>query len=137
MNVNMIFKFGYSFVKSSIQESELINGWNGHKDFELRWKKPGDENHTDIPALVLPLNSRRNTFYTYSERNIQSGSFIRIQDINISYPFDLGKNWNANLMMAVNNVGLIWRANNSNLDPESPYLPTSRIYSFGVNFKSK
>jgi len=136
LNVNILCKWGNYFVKPSINYVDLFNNMKGHPDFEKRWQKSGDENITDIPAMIYPYNPNREVFYKYSERNVESAATIRIQDINISYRFQLGQKLRLTARFMVGNVGLIWRANKSKLDPEYLYLPPSRNFSIGINLQT-
>lgn len=135
LNVNIIFKGGNYFSRNTVNYSSLVNGWTGHADAQRRWRNPGDEAKTDVPALKIPLNSNRDFFYMYSERNVEPGGFVRIQDINFSIPFPLGKGVNASVNFYMGNVGLLWRENESKLDPENLSVPRSRNYSIGLNLK--
>src|SRR3546814_19925038 len=44
ISANIAYKLGYYFKGSTISYTALFNNWNGHKDFNRRWKEPGDEN---------------------------------------------------------------------------------------------
>src|SRR3546814_8198852 len=50
ISANIAYKLGYYFKGSTISYTALFNNWNGHKDFNRRWKEPGDENSTQIPS---------------------------------------------------------------------------------------
>lgn len=72
---------------------------NMHKDFVNRWRKPGDENHTNIPALsVEPLdmfgwNSDRTIeiadnaweMYNKSDLRVVSGNYLRLKNLYVRY----------------------------------------------------
>jgi len=137
LNINIIFKGGNYFSRNTVNYSSLVNGWTGHADAQLRWRKPGDEAITDVPALKIPLNSNRDFFYMYSQRNVEPGGFIRIQDINLSIPIPLGKAVDASVNFYMGNVALLWRENGAKLDPENLSIPGSRTYSVGLNLKPK
>lgn len=136
LNINIQFKWGHHFVKPSINYSNLFTDLDGHADFEKRWQEPGDEKWSDIPAMAYPNNSNSNLFYLYSERNIENAASIRIQDINVSYPFLLNKKIRLTAQFTAGNVGVIWTANKSQLDPEYLYLPPARNFSFGINLQT-
>src|SRR5690606_33853019 len=79
------YKFGHYFQKSTISYSSLFSSWSGHSDYERRWQKPGDEQHTDVPSMVYPLASNRDRFYASSSANILDGALLRLQDIGLDY----------------------------------------------------
>lgn len=137
LNVNIIFKGGNYFSRNTVNYSSLVNGWTGHTDAQYRWRKPGDEAKTDVPALKIPLNSNRDFFYMYSQRNVEPGGFIRIQDINLNIPIPLGRTLDASVSIYMGNVGLLWRENSTGLDPENLYMPAPRTYSIGLNLKPR
>ncbi|WP_162304993.1 SusC/RagA family TonB-linked outer membrane protein [Sphingobacterium olei] len=132
----MMFKFGHHFQKKTILYNSLFNSWNGHSDFGRRWKAPGDEQNTTVPSLVYPAGADRDNFYAYSEPNIEKGDVLRLQDIRISYSFSSSFSKNQmrfSIFSVLNNVGILWRANDSGLDPDYNTIPPSRRISVGLN----
>ncbi|MBB5438503.1 TonB-linked SusC/RagA family outer membrane protein [Pedobacter sp. AK017] len=141
LSINVKFSFNYFFRKPSISYSQILSGVaeGGNDDlYANRWKMPGDELHTTVPSFVTPsAASNRDQFYQYSEVNIEKGDHIRLQDIKFSYQIP---NLKSKLSLVrnilvygyVNNLGVIWKATNSNFDPDyiSELLP--RTYAFGV-----
>lgn len=145
LSANIICKFNYYFRRNSYQSQGLP--WAGHKDYYNRWKKPGDEEHTDIPAVVYPpYDSNRDLFYSLSSVLIEKADHIRLQDINISYVFDHQQYSrlpfaSLQLYAYINNAGILWRANDKGIDPDlstgfASLLPLPRTYALGarVNF---
>lgn len=141
LTFNIIYKFNYVFRRTSINYSALAsNGWKtGHKDFVLRWKQPGDEKLTNVPSIVYPANATRDAFYNQSELLIEKGDHIRLQFVNLNYEFEnkLLKQISIQglrLYFYVNNVGILWRANDKGIDPDYPFMtyPPARTYSFGI-----
>lgn len=137
LSFNIVYKFGYYFRKNSINYNSLFNGWYGHSDFTRRWKQAGDENTTTVPAMIYPLNTDRETFYTNSSVNVYRGDHIRFQDINLTYNFNnihlqKLKMSNLSLYIYVSNLGLLWVSNPEKIDPEaiSGMQPT-RSYTIG------
>jgi TonB-linked SusC/RagA family outer membrane protein len=135
----LLYKFGYYFRKSSINYSALFGNWNGHADFARRWQKPGDEAVTNVPSMIYPAVSNRETFYGGSEINVDKGDHIRLQFITLSYEFNKNKITklpfqNLQLYLNLNNLGIIWRANKDHLDPD--YLinaiPVSKSFAVGL-----
>src|SRR3546814_19755029 len=80
-----MYKFGYSFRRASLNYSTLFSAYNGHGDFANRWQQPGDETHTNVPAMRYPVNSSRETFYSRSSVLVERGDHIRLQDARVSY----------------------------------------------------
>jgi len=100
----------------------------------LRWQKPGDELKTIVPSAVYPANYARDNFYLNSEVLVEPGDHIRLQDIRVDYSFNLlkgKKELPVDLYLYANNIGIIWRKNKRNLDPESLLLPIRRTLSLG------
>ncbi|MBN8835739.1 MAG: SusC/RagA family TonB-linked outer membrane protein [Sphingobacteriia bacterium] len=127
LSFNIAFKLDYYFLRSSINYSTLLSQWRGHPDYNKRWQQPGDESFTQVPSFIYPIsNSNRETFYNYSSVLVEKGDHIRLQDISVSYQFD-SKMLAANklfksvqLYAYLNNLGLLWKANRSGLDPDYP-----------------
>jgi TonB-dependent starch-binding outer membrane protein SusC len=138
LSVRITYKFRYWFMRSSIDYAALYNRLNGHADFEQRWQKPGDELYTHVPAMRYPLVSGRDEFYTASEVLATKGDHIRLQYIQCSY--ELNKSTIKKLPVSAirfystfNNIGLIWKANHQNLDPDYAQLPPAQNIAFGLN----
>lgn len=143
LSVWFTYKFGYYFRRRSIGYSSLFNGRSrGNYDFVNRWRKPGDEKYTNVPSMVYPASGSRESFYDLSEVLVEKGDHIRLKYITVSYrlskdqlpglPFEYLK-----IYANINNLGIVWRANNYHLDPEyrQGKIPPSRSISLGVNIK--
>lgn len=126
--IQVNFKMGYYFRKPTINYSQIISGGtpylNVNKDYDRRWQKPGDEALTSIPSMLYPFSETRDRFFQYAETNVERGDHIRLQDISIGYSFSQGhgKSFflkNMQLSLYANNVGILWRANKSGLDPDA------------------
>lgn len=137
VSCNITYKLKYFFRRSSY--AGQINGGNlgGHADYSFRWQKPGDEKTTNVPANG---NDNRYLVYGFSDVLVEKGDHIRLQDFRIS--FDINRSvikklpfQNVQVYFYANNLGIIWRANARNIDPEA-YLfgntPAPRTFSFGV-----
>lgn len=140
LSFRITYKFGYSFLRPSINYSNLFNTSSGNADYALRWQQPGDELHTDVPSMVYPAIGSRDAFYNSSETLVEKGDHIRLQYITLNYqlPSRLTKNLfrTASVYMNMNNVGILWRANKKGLDPDlsNGALPPARSFSLGVRF---
>ncbi|PWV44638.1 SusC/RagA family TonB-linked outer membrane protein [Chitinophaga sp. S165] len=139
VSFNITFRAGHYFRRPSINYDQLFVNSGGHSDYSNRWQKTGDELTTNVPALPLTTNSY-NVSYVYGNSTIlvEKADHIRFQDLRISY--DLGNVLNQQrikrlqLYFYVNNLGIIWRKNKYNLDPEYVNIPSvPRTASLGVN----
>ena len=124
---------------------------NLNKDLKNRWKKPGDELHTNIPALYtsvvsndinLPIpdgsvSSRYDT-WAMSDALVADGSFLRCTQINLTYYLPkriCGKFGASSLSLSanLNNVFVIASKRWNGFDPELRSSVMPRIYSFGLS----
>jgi TonB-linked SusC/RagA family outer membrane protein len=140
LSANILYKLNYYFRRTSIGSGALYAGM-GHADYYKRWQKPGDELTTNVPSLQnLPVANDRDSFYANSETLIEKGDHIRLQDIMFSYNLDLKNKLgiksfqSLQLFGNINNVGILWRANKYDIDPDvfTGSLPNPRIYSIGA-----
>jgi TonB-linked SusC/RagA family outer membrane protein len=139
---NISYKFGYFFKRSSINYSSLFNNWIGNVDYEKRWQKPGDEKLTSVPSMPTSYNSSRDYVYNNSSALVEKGDNIRFQDISISYLFEKKtSSWlpfnSINLYGYINNLGIIWKADKLNIDPDYIYqpYPPSKTYSIRIKIE--
>ncbi|WP_286831652.1 SusC/RagA family TonB-linked outer membrane protein [Sphingobacterium sp. UBA6308] len=137
LSMNFIYKMGYYFRSPSVNYQSLyaLSASNAtHTDYLLRWQKPGDELKATVPSALYPANYARDNFYLNSEVLVEPGDHIRLQDIRLDYSFNLlrgKKELPVDLYLYANNIGIIWRKNKKNLDPESLLLPIRRTLSLG------
>jgi TonB-linked SusC/RagA family outer membrane protein len=135
VSVNLIYKLGYYFQKAALSYSGLINYGAGTKDYDKRWMKPGDELKTNVPSFVYPVDDSRENFYALSEATVLKADNVRIQYINLSWLIPLRNKNVPNIELYVNasNLGIIWRANKENLDPDYPAtLKPEKSYALGI-----
>ena len=127
--------------------------WDGSYNNKIanRWRQPGDENKTDIPALpeLEDFSAEYERVATLSSNSIFDASFLRIREIQLGYtikdrailsqlPFK-----SIRAVAQINNVYL-WKANKSGIDPEAVVvsssqgsqfqLPEPKVVTFGLNF---
>ncbi len=126
LSFNLTYKFGYFFrrASASLNYTDVL-GLYQHADYAQRWQNPGDELTTSVPSLVYPSNSRRNTFYKYSEVLVEPGDHIRLQDIRLGYNMSQAivrklSFRRIEVFSYAQNIGIIWRKNKLNLDPDNP-----------------
>lgn len=85
------------------------------REFKNRWTLPGDENVTNIPAIISARMYNENTdyryaynAYNYSDVRVAKGDFIRMKEISLAYEFP--KAWIAPLKLS--NLSLKVQATN-------------------------
>ena len=136
---NITYKFGYYFTRSSINYAALFDTWIGNVDFEKRWQQPGDEKTTQVPSMPSMPDYSRDYVYNNSSVLVEKGDHIRLQDINLSYRFVKEKShWlpfkSISVKGYINNLGILWRANQYGIDPDyafQPY-PPAKTFSLGL-----
>lgn len=143
ISLNFVYSLGYYFRRNSILYNNAFNSSLGgipvlHADYDRRWRTPGDEQNTQIPALTYPAIPAADEFYQYSSALVERGDHIRLRDIRLSWDMPIKKEqfmWlkACKLYAYINNVGIIWRANKQGIDPDNiTGFPTPRTYAIGV-----
>lgn len=137
-SVNVSYRMGYFFRKESVQYETILQGRGGHRDFERRWMQPGDESGTFIPSMPAVRNAQRDQFYRSSSVLVDRGDHIRLQDIRLAYRVGESFRWKAlngaELYLYANNLGMIWKANRWDLDPDFGELKPLRSLAVGLQF---
>lgn len=131
LSVNISYRLGYYFRRSSINYGLLFSSYIGHEDYSQRWQQPGDEVNTNVPSMLYPTNTARDNFYSNTEVLLEKGGNIRIEDIRAGYEirkeqFKKLPLQSLQLFALVSNVGTIWTANKRGIDPNyvnAGYLP--------------
>ncbi|PPK98242.1 SusC/RagA family TonB-linked outer membrane protein [Parapedobacter indicus] len=140
VSANVLWKAGHVFRRNSMAPgNEYISAQTYHMDYFKRWQKPGDEKHTDVPAYASVPHNNRSFMYQNSEVLVTKGAHIRLQDINVSYSIGRAQ-WdrlpvrNVRLYVYGNNLGILWRANKSGIDPDyvNAEYPPSSTYAIGL-----
>lgn len=140
LNVGITYKFGYWFRRESINYTNLLNNSRGHSDYALRWQKPGDELYTDVPVNLFTTNTNRDRFYEGASVLVERGDHVRLQFIRIGYNIPLLKKIKGmEAYINLQNLGVIWKANQKGIDPDFS-LGRGRIispatYSLGIKVK--
>ena len=141
LTVNIAYKLGYYFARSSVNYASLLVQWSGHSDYAKRWQNPGDEKITNVPSFIYPIsNSNREAFYNSAAVLVERGDHIRLQDINLSYVFAQHQLQghlpfkSLQVYGYLNNIGILWKANKTGLDPDyfSGGFPLPLSISFGL-----
>ena len=140
LSFNISWKAQYYFRRSGLNYYNLFRDWKMHKDFADRWRQPGDEEHTNVPSMPEQTDSYREYIYTASELLVEKGDHIRFEDVNLSYSFSRKTHqWlpfqDLKLFLYVRNLGILWQASKSGLDPDYPNASyrSPRTYSIGLN----
>lgn len=133
LSVMMTYKFGYVFRTPSISYYSLqsvLNRYYIPEEFDNRWRKPGDENVTDVPKMpenFAELNGKYDSYSSSSSKTVEDASHIRLKEIILSY--DLPKSVISPLRLKSLNLGVQARNvavilfNKSGIDPEaSPFM---------------
>jgi len=123
LGASILYKLGYVFRKPSLSYSQLASAGKlvGHAEFANRWQNQGDELNTDVPSFSYPANTNRDNLYQYSTVNVGTAAHIRLQDVFISYKLhpQIGKkNTVLKISGQLENLGLLWRANDWGYDPD-------------------
>ena len=123
---------------------------NISKELNNRWKNPGDEQKTNIPALytsiedkwniALPngLNDNLYNMWGLSDAMVVSGSFLRCTQLQLSYnlPQQICAKFKAtslSLHASTNNLFVIASKRWNGYDPELGNSTQPRIFSFGLS----
>ncbi|WP_168208918.1 SusC/RagA family TonB-linked outer membrane protein [Chitinophaga sp. XS-30] len=139
LSVNITYKMGHYFRRSSVRYTNLYRGLNEHSDYSKRWLEPGDELETHVPSIPSSGDaSRVNSIYSQSDILVEKADHIRLQDIRLSYDFGNGvRNYKvfkgAQIFAYATNLGLIWKTNKEGVDPENQNMAASRSLAIGLN----
>jgi len=138
LNVNAIYNLGH------VMRRDVVTNFTGalesvpYSDFANRWKQPGDELVTDIPAYdpagTLTGDVRDTDYYIKANTNVLDASYIKLRDITLSYalPQDFLNRIqvdNLSLRLSFSNI-MLWKANDYGIDPEFQYS------SFGTGIRN-
>lgn len=133
---NISYKGGYYFNKPVTSYLSLYAQGTAYPDFEHRWQKPGDEKTTNVPVMNYPFSSEANALYARASINVLKGDHLRLEYINLSWKKSSKistKALNIRVFANARNLGILWRANKENIDPEFAYrLGPVRSFSFGI-----
>ncbi|MBB2950638.1 SusC/RagA family TonB-linked outer membrane protein [Sphingobacterium sp. JUb56] len=134
LSFNITFKSGHKYRRQSIVYSELLTNYM-QADYGNRWLKAGDELKTDVPAMMYPFDTNRESLYKYGSRLVEDASSVRLKDIRLSYTgiFNKISIREYQLFFYANNIGMLWKANKHGQDPDSPLVPIPRNYAIGIN----
>ncbi|WP_207422775.1 SusC/RagA family TonB-linked outer membrane protein [Desertivirga brevis] len=132
LSANMIYNLGHvmrrdvnTFYTGRLTGATTLFTGNISSYFNDRWKQPGDEAFTNVPAYVADQNAhfRRDiNYYTKGDINVVSASYMKLRDITLTYTMPrsvLQKVRIDGLSVFVQSGNfMIWKANKNGIDPE-------------------
>src|SRR5690606_38188840 len=129
------FRLGYYFRRGGINYNSLYTQGNGHREFADRWEREGDEQITDVPAMIYPNNQMRDTYYLSSEATVERADNIRLQFVNLAYRLNDGyaaRLGMRTLTLSVNgsNLGVLWKKSKLSIDPDA--IQPQRVFTVGL-----
>lgn len=115
------FEFGHVFRRPTNSPYEDSRGMT--TEIADRWRTPGDENSTNVPALTDYYSySESSDFYLFSNVNVLSAAYIKLNELSLSYNFkkSILPNIinNLNLSVQVRNL-YQWNKNKENINPQA------------------
>jgi TonB-linked SusC/RagA family outer membrane protein len=136
LSANLRYELGYYFrnpMAISYYNSSRNNSYLS-PEFNSRWQNPGDELHTNVPAMIYPANQTSDFVYDNADINVLKGDNVRLQELNFSYVLKKLPRQLKSLTIYgdVQNLGILWRANKLGLDPDVYDIPLPRTYAVGV-----
>lgn len=104
-NVFITYSFGNVIRLNPVFKAEYSDLSAMTREFKNRWTLSGEENVTQVPAILNKRDFESNkdirygyNAYNYSTERIAKGDFIRMKEISLSYDFP--KSWISNLKLA-------------------------------------
>lgn len=142
--------FNYGHVVRREMPSMYGYDWSGAYNDQIaqRWRKPGDELTTDIPAIadMVNLSDDYTRAATLSSNSIINASFVRLREVQFGYTFKpaflKGTPFKSIRAVAQMNNLYLFKANKYGVDPEAVTSPSGPTYvlpepvttTFGLNF---
>lgn len=154
LSVGLVFRYGNKIRLDDAFDSKYTDYESLPGQLVNRWQFEGDEEITDIPAIITKQMSQAledaglNPYQLYnkSDERVADGDFIRLKNIKLGYQFSpklLGKSFikAADVSLSAYNLGLLYSDKDLHgLDPEfyqsgGISMPMSRTYTFTMNLK--
>lgn len=115
LNAFITYSFGNVVRLDPVFSSSYTDLTSMPREFRNRWMVAGDENYTNIPAIVSTRQVQNDSqvgyaynAYNYSTARIAKGDFIRMKEISLTYDFP--KKWTEKMNMS--NLSLKLQATN-------------------------
>ena len=133
LSINLTYKFDYYFRRTGVFSGSEF-GYN-YSDYKRRWREPGDEVHTYIPAFSYPANSNRATFFRYIDKLIEPGDHIRVKDVRLSWQLPARVIRGTGLRSVrcfayATRFGTLWQQSTSDRDPDFPVVAYRDPFQF-------
>ncbi|WP_195715306.1 SusC/RagA family TonB-linked outer membrane protein [Ancylomarina sp. 16SWW S1-10-2] len=136
-------KFGHYMYNNSHDFQNRVDAMNYHEDMEYLIDGRADE----IGMLPIPTEriSGIESYYSsvlFLDSRVEKADYIRLKEVMLSYhlPKSLVSKLGVNRVKFythISNVGLLWTANDKNIDPEYQkglnFFKPERTFTFGVN----
>ena len=139
LSVNFIFNLGHVMRNDVNDKFSYRLERNLHNDFALRWKKPGDEAYTNVPAYYSLKNTEINEtdvtyLYRYADINVLSASYIKLREVSLGYRLPSAACKALHLQSAMVRLQasnlLTIAFNGQGIDPEAFYFSGARADRF-------
>jgi len=145
--LSFLFVYNLGHVMRRIDTDFFTGRLNRNIDrgFENRWRFPGDERYTNVPAYIANPNissaDRHIPFYTLADINVVSASYITLRDLSLSYtlPRSVAERLSLQSVRVRLQAGnlFFWAANNDGIDPEAyNFRSAARLTRFGPSFSA-
>lgn len=92
LNVYITYSFGNVIRLDPVFKDEYSDLTATPKEFNNRWRVPGDEKRTNIPVIASRRQNKNDpnlsyayNAYNYSDARIAKGDFIRMKEISLAY----------------------------------------------------
>lgn len=121
------YQFGGHFMRPTLNNyitSSYAKWDNLTSDIADRWREPGDELKTNVPAITSDYIAVNR--YKYSDINVEKSDYLRWRTVSLTYSFSpsliskIGIS-GANLGVSMSNIGLLWKSNKAGIDPDYSY----------------
>ena len=137
LSANITYRLGYFVKRAGVDYVDINRGGFGHADYERRWRQPGDERTTEVPADPGTVNPLMNGFYLSSGALVEKGDHIRFQDIRLAYSWNAQKSSLLGLngletYLYINNLGILWKASKVLPDPDFQTVQNLRSIAVGM-----
>lgn len=139
LSVNFIFNLGHVMRNDVNDKFSYRLERNLHNDFAKRWKQPGDEAFTNVPAYYSLRNTAINEtdvlyLYRYADINVVTASYIKLREVSLGYrlPASACKVLHVQHASARIQASNLWTIafNKEGIDPEAYYFSGSRADRF-------